>query len=248
MSSQCPLQVNNLGKRFNDFWAVRGVSFKLNQGEIYGFLGPNGAGKSTTMKMITGLLKPSEGDIRLFGYDPIKDDIKVKRLIGMVPEHLQMYDRLTGQEFLEFAARMHGVAAEVYSDRIERLLHTLDLTSKAHVMIKDYSNGMRKKTALAAALMHDPKILFLDEPFTGMDAMSVISAKNLIDELRGQGVTIFFSSHILELVEKLCERIAIVVGGSLIKEGTVGQMLEGYGASTLEELFISLRPKEGFRG
>ena len=248
MNSQCPLEVTNLGKQFNDFWAVRGVSFKLNQGEIYGFLGPNGAGKSTTMKMISGLLRPSEGDIKLFGLDPFKDDTEVKRLIGMVPEYLQMYDRLTGQEFLEFAARMHSVAVDVYPDRIERLLRLLDLTSKAHVMIKDYSNGMRKKTALAAALIHDPKILFLDEPFTGMDAMSVIKAKNLIDELRNKGVTIFFSSHILELVEKLCERIAIVVGGSLIKEGAVAQMLDSYGVNTLEELFVGLTPEENFHG
>lgn len=248
MDSQCPLEVTNLGKQFDDFWAVRGVSFKLNQGEIYGFLGPNGAGKSTTMKMITGLLRPSEGNIKVFGLDPIKDDVEVKRLIGMVPEYLQMYDRLTGQEFLEFAARMHGVAVDVYPDRIERLLRLLDLTSKAHVMIKDYSNGMRKKTALAAALVHDPKILFLDEPFTGMDAISVIKAKSLIDELRSKGVTIFFSSHILELVEKLCERLAIVVGGSLIKEGTVGYMLDSYGASTLEELFVGLTSEENLHG
>lgn len=248
MDSQCPLEVTNLGKQFDDFWAVRGVSFKLNQGEIYGFLGPNGAGKSTTMKMITGLLRPSEGNIKVFGLDPIKDDVEVKRLIGMVPEYLQMYDRLTGQEFLEFAARMHGVSVDVYPDRIERLLRLLDLTSKAHVMIKDYSNGMRKKTALAAALVHDPKILFLDEPFTGMDAISVIKAKSLIDELRSKGVTIFFSSHILELVEKLCERLAIVVGGSLIKEGTVGYMLDSYGASTLEELFVGLTSEENLHG
>lgn len=245
MNEKIPLQVSNLGKVFGDLWAVRGVSFSLVPGEIYGFLGPNGAGKSTTMKMITGLLKPSEGSVRLFGLDPTINDIEVKRLIGMVPEHLQMYDRLTGQEFLEFAARMHGVSSKIYLPRIEELLDFLHLTSKADIQIKDYSNGMKKKTALAAALIHDPKILFLDEPFTGMDAMSVIRARQLISSLRQKNVTIFFSSHILELVEKLCDRLAIIVNGGLKNSGTVLQLVESFGVNTLEELFLGLAPGDG---
>ena len=243
-----PLEVINLGRCFDSFWAVRSLNFRLEHGEIYGFLGPNGAGKSTTMKMITGLLKPTEGHVRLFGMNPYESEIETKRLIGVVPEHLQMYDRLTGREFLEFAARMYEVSEKQYNDKIEELLHLLDLSSKADIQIKDYSNGMRKKTALAGALLHSPKILFLDEPFTGMDAMSVIKVRRLIKNLCDQGTTIFFSSHILEVVEKLCNRIGIIVNGNLREEGTAQQMLENYHVKTLEELFLSLAPTEDLRG
>ena len=247
MIDDSPLEVLNLGRCFDNFWAVRSLSFRLEPGEIYGFLGPNGAGKSTTMKMITGLLKPTEGSVRLFGLNPYESEIEAKRIIGVVPEHLQMYDRLTGREFLEFAARMYQVSEARYGHKIEELLHLLDLISKADIQIKDYSNGMRKKTALAGALLHDPKILFLDEPFTGMDATSVIKVRRLIQSLCDQGTTIFFSSHILEVVEKLCNRIGIIVNGNLCEEGTAQEMLDGYGVRTLEELFLSLAPAEDLR-
>ena len=247
MSDCCPLEVVDLGRCFDDFWAVRSLDFRLVHGEIYGFLGPNGAGKSTTIKMITGLIKPTEGYVRLFGLDPIENEVDVKKLIGVVPEHLQMYDRLTGREFLEFAARMYQVPESHYNLKIKEFLHLLDLDSKADIQIKDYSNGMKKKTALAAALLHDPKILFLDEPFTGMDAMSVIKVRRLIKKLCDQGTTIFFSSHILEVVEKLCDRMAIIVNGNLCEEGTAQQMLDAYKVKNLEDLFLSLAPTEGLR-
>ncbi len=245
MSDFSPLKVVNLGRCFDDFWAVRSLSFCLNHGEIFGFLGPNGAGKSTTMKMITGLLQPTEGQVSLFGLNPYESEIEAKRLIGMVPEHLQMYDRLTGREFLEFAARMYQVPKKQYEMKIEEFFELLDLTSKVDAQIKDYSNGMKKKTALAAALLHEPKILFLDEPFTGMDAMSVIKVRRLIEVLREQGTTIFFSSHILEVVEKLCCRIGIIVNGSLREEGTAQKMMDSYGVDSLEELFLRFTPTEG---
>lgn len=247
MADCSPLEVVNLGRSFEDFWAVRSLNFCLKHGEIYGFLGPNGAGKSTTMKMITGLLRPTEGRVRLFGLNPYESEIEAKRLIGVVPEHLQMYDRLTGREFLEFAARMYQVSENQYNCKIEEFLHLLDLSSKADVQIKDYSNGMRKKTALAGALLHNPKILFLDEPFTGMDAMSVIKVRQLIENLCNQGTTIFFSSHILEVVEKLCSRIGIIVNGNLCEEGTAEQMLSNYDVKTLEELFLNLAPAQESR-
>ena len=247
MNDFSPLEVVDLGRCFDDFWAVRSLSFSLKYGEIYGFLGPNGAGKSTTMKMITGLLKPTEGQVRLFGLNPYENEIETKRLIGMVPEHLQMYDRLTGREFLEFAARMYQVSENSYNSKIEEFFELLDLSSKADVQIKDYSNGMKKKTALAAALLHEPKILFLDEPFTGMDAMSVIKVRRLIEALREQGTTIFFSSHILEVVEKLCSRIGIIVNGCLREEGTAQNMMDSYKVESLEELFLNLTPAEGLR-
>ncbi len=247
MIEYSPLEVVDLGRCYDNFWAVRSLNFRLECGEIYGFLGPNGAGKSTTMKMITGLLKPTEGSVRLFGLNPYESEIEAKRLIGVVPEHLQMYDRLTGREFLEFAARMHQICEKQYNDKIKEFLNLLDLTSKADIQIKDYSNGMKKKTALAGALLHSPRILFLDEPFTGMDAMSVIKVRRLIQDLCDQGTTIFFSSHILEVVEKLCNRIGIIVNGNLCEQGTSQQMLNRYDVGSLEELFLNLAPKEELR-
>lgn len=234
------LRVENLKKSFGDFEAVKDLSFEVNPCEIFGFLGPNGAGKSTTIKMITGFLKPDAGKVEILGMDPVKNELEVKSVIGVVPEELQMYDRLTGREFLEFAARMYGVDESRSQEIIPNLLGLLDLAPKADNMILDYSHGMQKKLALAGALVHSPKLVFLDEPFTGMDAISVIKVRKLLEKLQSEGVCIFFSSHILELVEKVCDRIAIIDQGRIHAIGTKRELLEGLGASTLEEVFLNL--------
>jgi len=234
------LRVESLKKSFGDFEAVKDLSFDVNPCEIFGFLGPNGAGKSTTIKMITGFLKPDAGKVEILGMDPVKNELEVKSVIGVVPEELQMYDRLTGREFLEFAARMYGVEESRSQEIIPHLLGLLDLAPKADNMILDYSYGMQKKLALAGALVHSPKLVFLDEPFTGMDAISVIKVRKLLEKLQSEGVSIFFSSHILELVEKVCDRIAIIDQGRIHAIGTKKELLEGLGAETLEEVFLNL--------
>jgi len=231
-----PLVVNSLSRSFGGLKAVDGVSFELEQGEIFGFLGPNGAGKSTTLKMITGFLKPTSGDIRVYGKDPFSEGIEVKPLIGVVPEELQIYDRLSGREFLEFTARMFQV--QDFDKRIDALLDLLDLSDQQDQFILEYSHGMKKKLALISALIHRPKILFLDEPFTGMDALSVIKVRRFLESLKTEGVTIFFSSHILEIVEKICDRIGIIMKARLLGVGRREELIENFGATSLEDVFL----------
>jgi ABC-2 type transport system ATP-binding protein len=231
-----PLVVSSLSRSFGGLRAVDELCFELQEGEIFGFLGPNGAGKSTTLKMLTGFLKPTSGKIRVYGYDPFHDGMKVKPLIGVVPEELQFYDRLSGREFLEFTARMFQV--EDYSYHVENLLELLDLKDQQDQFILEYSHGMKKKLALASALIHRPKILFLDEPFTGMDALSVIKVRKFLESLKEEGVTIFFSSHILEIVEKISDRIGIIMKAKLLGVGSSEELTKKFGAASLEDVFL----------
>lgn len=231
------LQTVNLNKSFADLHAVKDLNLEVNTGEIFGFLGPNGAGKSTTLKMITGLLKPCSGDIYVFGKCPITDNVEVKFNLGVVAEELQMYDRLTGAEFVRFSARMYGVEKSLYEDRMNRYFTMLDLQARKDNFIMDYSTGMKKKLSLIVALIHGPKLLLLDEPFTGMDALSVIRVKELLQELKKEGVAIIFSSHILEIVEKVCDRIGIIQDGTLKAVGKYDQLLKDHGFSTLDMFF-----------
>ncbi|MCO4781993.1 MAG: ABC transporter ATP-binding protein [Candidatus Cloacimonetes bacterium] len=231
------LQTVNLNKSFGELQAVKDLNLEVNPGEIFGFLGPNGAGKSTTLKMVTGLLKPCSGDVFVFGRCPVENNVEVKFNIGVVAEELQMYDRLTGAEFVEFSARMYGIDQSVYEQRMNRYFSLLDLEARKDSFIMDYSTGMKKKLSLIVALVHGPKLLLLDEPFTGMDALSVIRVKELLNELKSEGVAIIFSSHILEIVEKVCDRIGIIQDGALKAVGRYDQLLEDHGFSTLDMFF-----------
>ncbi len=233
------LLVQNLSRKFGDFTAVNHISFAVARGSFFGFLGPNGAGKSTTIKMLTGLLAPTTGQIEILGNDLAHDPITVKRLIGVVPEDLNLFDRLTGAEYLTFVGRMHELDRQVIADRTAELLRIMELEDRPKSLIVEYSHGMRKKISLAAALLHKPQVLFLDEPFEGVDAVAARTIKNLLERMRERGVTIFLTSHILEIVERLCTEIAIINHGNIVAAGKLDE-LRTQADTTLEDYFVNL--------
>ncbi len=222
--------------------AVDHVDLRVAPGEFYGFLGPNGAGKSTTIKMLTGLLRPTSGVIRVAGFDMAQYPLDVKRVIGVLPEDLNLYERLTAMEFLMFAAQMYGISKVEARKRTNELLHLIEMEEAGSKLIVDFSMGMKKKVALAGAMIHAPRVLFLDEPFNGIDAISARSIRDVLHRMTQLGTTIFFSSHVMEVVEKLCTRIAIITGGKIVAEGTMDMLRvkadtpEG----SLEDIFVRL--------
>ncbi len=238
------IQTHGLVKRFGDLVAVDGLDLTVPAGTMYGFLGPNGAGKTTTLKMLTGLLRPTAGRAMVAGFDVVVQPLEVKRRIGVVPETLGLYERLTGHEYLELVGRLHGLDASTIERRRGRLLERLGLADKAGTLTVDYSGGMKKKLALAAALLPDPQVLFLDEPFEGVDAVSARAVKDMLRTLVDQrGVTVFFSTHIMELVEKLCDTVAIIDHGRLIAHGGLADLrrqVAADAAASLEDVFLAL--------
>lgn len=233
------LRLRHLTRRFGDFVAVNNLNLEVRRGSFLGFLGPNGAGKSTTIKMMTGLLAPTEGQIEILDHDLATDSITVKRLIGVVPEDLNLFDRLTGAEYLTFVGRMHELERHVITERVAELLHVMELEDKPKALIIEYSHGMRKKISLAAALIHNPQVLFLDEPFEGVDAVAARTIKNLLERMRERGVTIFLTSHILEIVERLCTDIAIINHGRIVVAGRLDE-LRAQAGTNLEDYFVNL--------
>ncbi len=224
--------------------AVNHLNLSVQRGEFFGFLGPNGAGKSTTIKMMVGLLRPTSGTVLVGGIDVWKDPLQARALMGVLPEYLNLYERLTGKEFLVFAGHMYGLPGEVIQRRSEELLYILTLTDDADKLIVDYSVGMRKKIALAAALIHRPQVLFLDEPFEGIDPISSRTMRDIMRDLTQHGTTIFFSSHIMEVVERLCTRVGIINQGILVAEGTLQELRERASGeakdATLEDIFLNV--------
>jgi ABC-2 type transport system ATP-binding protein len=233
------LQTRHLTRYFGDFVAVNQLNLEIRRGSFFGFLGPNGAGKSTTIKMLTGLLAPTAGQIEILGHDLAADPLVVKRLIGVVPEDLNLFERLTGAEYLTFVGRMYELERHVIAERTAELLHVMELADKPKSLMIEYSHGMRKKIALAAALIHNPQVLFLDEPFEGVDAVAARTIKNLLERMCARGVTIFLTSHILEIVERLCTEIAIINHGRIVAAGPLDELREQAGTN-LEEYFVQL--------
>lgn len=232
-----------LSKRFGKKTAVESVSLRVGQGEFFGFLGPNGAGKSTTIKMLCGLLRPDAGHIEVAGMDLMADPLGVKRSIGVLPEETNLYERLTGEEFLMFAGQMYGLSRDETHARAESLLDLMELTEDRKKLIVDYSMGMRKKVALASAMIHRPKVLFLDEPFNGIDPISVRAIRNVMHHLIERGATIFITSHVMEVIERLCTRVAIINHGRIVGEGTLDQlraMAHADSVTSLEDVFLTL--------
>lgn len=227
--------------------AVDNIRVEVAAGEFYGFLGPNGAGKSTTIRMLTGLLQPTSGSISIAGKDLSTDPLGVKRAIGVLPEELNLYERLTGREFITFAGQMYGLTSEEARRRAEELLHMTELGDAADRLIVDYSMGMKKKVALAGALIHNPRVLFLDEPFNGIDALSARAIRDVLQRMTQSGTTIFFSSHVLDVVEKLCTRVAIISKGRIVGEGTLSELRgqSGDSAGSLEDIFVKLVSDKG---
>jgi ABC-2 type transport system ATP-binding protein len=242
--TQWSIEADGLAKWFGDKPAVNGVSLRVAAGEFYGFLGPNGAGKSTTLKMLTGLLRPDAGTARILGHDVWADPIAAKRLIGILPEDNPLHERLTGWELIRFTARVYGIAPEVIEQRGAELCDLMELSEEdRHRLVVDYSTGMAKKVALVAAMVHAPRVLFLDEPFGGIDPVAGRAIRGALQAAVDHGVTIFFSSHILEVVEKLCTRYAIIDKGRIQANGTLDEMRSAAQLSadaSLEDVFVQL--------
>ena len=244
-SSNAPaVMARDLVRVFGQKMAVNHLNLTVQRGEFYGFLGPNGAGKSTTIKMMVGLLRPTSGSVWVGGVDVWKDPIRAHSLMGVLPEVLNIYERLSGREFLLFAGHMYGVPTGDIRRRAEDLLQVLTLIDDADKLIVDYSVGMRKKIALAAALIHRPEVIFLDEPFEGIDPISSRVIRDILRELTQRGTTVFFSSHIMEVVERLCTRVGIINQGTLVAEGTLQELRERASGeekdATLEDLFLTI--------
>jgi len=221
------ISTQNLTRRFGELVAVDDVNLRVAPGQFFGFLGPNGAGKSTTIKMLTGLLAPTSGRIEILGRDLLADPVEVKRQIGVVPEGMALFGRLTGAEYLNFVGRMYGLGRAVASQRAAELLEFMQLASQPKALVADYSHGMQKKLALAAAVIHGPRILFLDEPFEGVDAIASGTLKAMLQRMIARGATIFLTSHVLEIVERLCSHVAIIHRGRLVAQGSLDELRSG---------------------
>jgi ABC-2 type transport system ATP-binding protein len=216
-----------LTRRFGDFTAVDQVNLRVDAGQFFGFLGPNGAGKSTTIKMLTGLLAPTSGIIRILGADLQANSADIKRQIGVVPEGMALFGRLTADEYLQFVGRMYGLDRATTLNRTRELLEFMQLAGEQKKLITDFSHGMQKKLALAAAVIHGPRVLFLDEPFEGVDAVAAGTLKAMLLRMIARGATIFLTSHVLEIVERLCTHIAIIHRGHLVAQGSLDDLRAG---------------------
>jgi ABC-2 type transport system ATP-binding protein len=240
------VETRGLTRDFGSFRAVDAIDLAVPAGSFYGFLGPNGAGKSTTIKCLTGLLQPSSGSMRILGLDPVQDDVAVKRRIGVVPEDLALFDRLSAEETLMFVAQIHGLDLPTARSRSADLLSLMDLKDAGSTLVADFSHGMRKKLSLAAALLPGPRLLFLDEPFEGIDAVASRQIKDLLQSFVARGGTIFLTSHILEIVERLSTHIGVIARGRLVAQGTIEDLRAASSArKSLEELFIDLVGTDG---
>ena len=234
--------LESVSKSFGRIQAVHNLNLEIEGGMVYGLLGPNGSGKSTTMKMIMGLIKPDSGRICVYGIDVQRDPMKVKKILGYVPETPCLYEFLTGLEYLDFIADIYELDAGVKKAQIEEFLEAFELEGRENEMISGYSHGMKQKIAIIAALLHKPKLLVLDEPLGGLDPKSARIVKNLIHKLADDGVTTIMSTHVLEIADAVCDRIAIIYRGEKLAEGTSAELREKaqMPKSTLEEVFLKL--------
>jgi ABC-2 type transport system ATP-binding protein len=245
--SEIVVETVALRRTFAGLVAVDNLDLKVEKQQFYGFLGPNGAGKSTTIKMLTGLLRPTSGQIRILGLDLAQNSVAVKGRIGVVPEGLALFERLTGAQLLNFVGRMYGLDREIAAERSAELLEFMDLKDSADKLVADYSHGMKKKTALAAAVIHGPAVLFLDEPFEGVDAIAATTLKRLLQRFITHGGTVFLTSHVLEVVERLCTHIGVIRQGRMVASGSLEELRAGVRVAghlqpslTLEEIFLQV--------
>jgi ABC-2 type transport system ATP-binding protein len=244
------IQTRGLIRRFGELNAVDDVTFSVAQGQFFGFLGPNGAGKSTTIKMLTGLLEPTAGSIEILGQPFTAGSLELKRHIGVVPEGMALFGRLTAPEYLRFVGRMYGLDRVTTNQRTDELLDFMQLSNETRKLVTDFSHGMQKKLALAAAVIHGPKVLFLDEPFEGVDAIAAGMLKTMLQRMIGRGATIFLTTHVLEIVERLCSHVAIISHGRLVANGSLEELRNGVASTlpgsasgqrlTLEQTFLSI--------
>jgi len=235
------IETSHLVKRYGEKMAVDDVSFQVYGGEIFGFLGPNGAGKTTTIKMIAGLLHPSGGIVKVGGYDVVQQPVLAKAACGYVPDEPNLYAKLTGRELLRFVGNLYGLDKAQMARRSEELLRLFDLVDAADDTTDSYSHGMKQKTSLAAALVHDPKVLVLDEPTVGLDPKSARLIKDILRQMAERGAAVMLSTHILEIAQNMCDRIGIIDKGKLVAAGTMDELRQlGQGESSLEDIFLGL--------
>jgi ABC-2 type transport system ATP-binding protein len=232
------VRVRGLWKRFGEQIAVAGIDLDLPGGRFVGLVGPNGAGKTTTLSMITGLLRPDSGQVEIAGRDVWRDPVDVKSRIGVLPEGLRLFERLSGRELLTYLGRLRGLPADEVERRADQLLDVLDLSAAQHKLVIDYSTGMRKKTGLAAALLHNPEVLFLDEPFEGVDPVSAQTIRGVLERYTASGATVVFSSHVMELVESLCDWVAVMSAGRIRAHGPLAEVRGE--ADSLQSAFLEL--------
>ena len=238
------IRTEHLTRRYKGFTAVDDLNLAVRTGEIYGFLGSNGAGKTTTMKMLVGLLQPDMGQVWIDGYDVWKESLVAKAAFGYVADRTMLYDRLTGREFLDFLARIRSIPEQAARGHIERLLDILELRDRADTACGTYSFGMKRKLAIAGALIHQPRVLILDEPLNGLDPLSARRLKDLFAEQASNGTTIFLSTHDLATAESICHRVGIIHKGHLLVEGSSSELRQIAGAPGLEEAFLSLTAED----
>jgi ABC-2 type transport system ATP-binding protein len=231
------IEVRGLRKRFGAKDAVAGIDLEIAAGSLAGLVGPNGAGKTTSLSMMTGLLRPDAGQVLIDGLDVWADPVGAKAVIGVVPAEARLFERLSGAEMLEYAGRLRGLPAAEVRSRAAGLLDVLDLAADAKRLVADYSTGMRKKTSLGCALIHNPSVLVLDEPLEGVDPISADVIRRLLTRFVGSGSTVLFSSHVMELVEQVCDHVSIIDQGKLVATGTTDQVR---GSKTLQQAFIDL--------
>lgn len=236
------VETHGLRRVFGDFVAVDGIDLAVPSGSFFGFLGPNGAGKSTTIKCLTGLLMPTAGSMAILGIDALGDPIAVRRRVGVVPEDLALFDRLTGPETLGFIGQAHGLEKTLIRERAGELLEVMDLTGASNKLVADYSHGMRKKLSLACALLPGPKLLFLDEPFEGVDAVASRQLRQLLQRFVQRGGTVFLTSHVLAIIEGLCDHVGVIHRGRMVAQAPLADLRSGSGGEgrSLEELFLEL--------
>jgi ABC-2 type transport system ATP-binding protein len=249
------ISTHGLSRNFGALTAVDNVTFSVAPGQFFGFLGPNGAGKSTTIKMLTGLLEPTSGTIEILGQPFTASALDLKRQIGVVPEGMALMGRLTATEYLHFVGRMYGLDKETTLRRTTELLDFMQLSGETRKLVTDFSHGMQKKLALAAAVIHGPKVLFLDEPFEGVDAIAAGMLKSMLTGMINRGATIFLTTHVLEIVERLCSHVAIISKGRLVANGSLEDLRAGVASTlpgaeqeqrlTLEEIFLSIVGADG---
>ena len=246
-STGSSIDVSHLTKAYGSTVALNDVTLSVSTGEVRGLLGPNGSGKSSLMKTIMGLTKPSNGSIQVLGYDVRANPMAIKKIVGYVPESPRLYEFLTATEYLDFIADVRGIPYEQKKERIARFVDALDLEGKQGDMISSYSQGMKQKVAIIGALLHRPRVLLMDEPLNGLDPKSARLVKELIHGLAREGVSVMFSTHILEIAEAICDKLTILQGGKILAEGTSKELRENAGlpGSGLEDVFLKLTGTKG---
>ena len=248
MSDQPIITIRNLWMNYGDKPVLQGVDLNVEPGQVLGYIGPNGAGKTTTVKILIGMLTGFSGQVSVCGYDVAAQPLKVKSRIGYVPESAALYETLTPREYLRFIGRLYGLADAEIERRAGEMLELFGLAAEANQRISSFSKGMRQKVLITAGMIHNPEVLFLDEPLSGLDANAVVTVKEIIARLAARGKTIFYCSHVMDVVERVCDRIVVISGGRIIADGPFEQLQAESAGSSLEHIFTQLTGQGGYEG